>query len=347
MIDEYKIDGHKLIYHPERVSKWNNGETIYPIYAEISLTSACNHRCIFCAPNFFLQYKPVFIDTNRIKDTIGNMAKVGIKAIMFGGEGEPLLHPDIISIIEHTKNSGIDVALTTNGVLLNQIKLKQILPNLSWIKISVDAGSSSIYSKLHGTKKEDYQKVLNNISKASFLKRLKKYNCTIGIQSILLKENIGSLANLAKFLKYAKPDYFVVKPFSDHELRKGDNLENPTDEQIDSLLKEMELYKDNYEFIFRERAFCELEKCKNYDKCYAQDFVCYIDTLGGVHSCINFIDNPDYCYGNINEDSFENIWKNKKNIEPNLDKCRTICRLDNINRYLWELKNPPNHVNFI
>jgi hypothetical protein len=27
--------------------------------------------------------------------------------------------------------------------------------------------------------------------------------------------------------------------------------------------------------------------------------------------------------------------------------CRDACRLDEINRYLWELKNPVKHANFI
>jgi cyclic pyranopterin phosphate synthase len=347
MKDEYQIDGQKLIYHPERVSQWIKGETIFPIYSEISLTSSCNHRCKFCAPNFFLDYKPVFMPTNIIKSTISNMSKVGVKAIMFGGEGEPLLHPDVISIIEHTKSCGINVSLTTNGVLLNQIKLKQILPHLTWIKFSVDAGTSQDYSIIHGTKKEDFRKVLNNISIASFLKRLKKYDCTIGVQSILLKDNIDNLKELGQFLKYAKPDYFVVKPFSDHTLRKGMELEHPTQEQIEKFKADMEKYKDNYQFIFREKAFSNVDGGKPYDQCYAQDFVCYIDTMGGVHSCINYLGDPKYCYGKICVHSFKEIWENKNCIHPDLEKCRAICRLDSINRYLWELKNPPKHVDFI
>ena len=86
---------------------------------------------------------------------------------------------------------------------------------------------------------------------------------------------------------------------------------------------------------------------RSYYKCYAQDFIGYIDTLGGVHSCINFINNSDYCYGNIYDDTFENIWKSKQEIRPNLNQCRDICRADLINRYLWDLKNPSEHINFI
>jgi hypothetical protein len=36
-------------------------------------------------------------------------------------------------------------------------------------------------------------------------------------------------------------------------------------------------------------------------------------------------------------------------VEKKLDvsRCRVNCRMDEINRYLWDLKSPPEHVNFI
>ncbi len=345
--NNYKIDNHKLMYHPDRVSKWKNGEITYPIYAEISLTSACNHRCLFCAPNFFLNYEPHFIDTAVLKSTLTNMKKCGVKSIMYGGEGEPLLHKDIVSIINHTKLCGMDVSLTTNGVLLDSKIIDNILPNLSWIKISVDAGNSNDYTKLHGTKRSDFKKVLDNISRCSFMKRIRKYDMAIGVQSILFKENIEELPKLGKLLKFIKPDYFVVKPYSEHTKQLHKELHQPTDEQIEDFIVEMQKYRNDYEFIYRDTAFENMNQEKSYDKCYAQDFMAYIDSLGGVHSCINFIDDDKYLYGNIYKENFDDIWKNKTFIVPDLNKCRDICRMDKINNYLYEIKNPSKHVNFI
>ena len=62
---------------------------------------------------------------------------------------------------------------------------------------------------------------------------------------------------------------------------------------------------------------------------------------------INYIDDKEYEYGNIYENKFRDIWENKQMIKPDLDKCRTICRIDNCNRYLHRLKNPDKHENFI
>ncbi len=57
----------------------------------------------------------------------------------------------------------------------------------------------------------------------------------------------------------------------------------------------------------------------------------------------------------LNENTFKEIWESQKwlssirwaatELETHL--CRINCRMDAINRYLWELKNPSEHVNFI
>lgn len=47
MAQDIRMDSHKLIYHPAVVARWMKGENIYPIELEVSLTNACNHRCIF------------------------------------------------------------------------------------------------------------------------------------------------------------------------------------------------------------------------------------------------------------------------------------------------------------
>ena len=93
-MDKYRIDSHKLIYHVDRVNDWLGGENIYPLYLEISPIGACNHRCIYCALDF-MEYQPRFLNRNTLKDRLSEMGSLGIKSIMYAGEGEPFLHKDI------------------------------------------------------------------------------------------------------------------------------------------------------------------------------------------------------------------------------------------------------------
>lgn len=338
------LDSHKLNYHPCRVCKWMKEETVYPIYVEISLTSACNHRCIFCAPNYYLNYEPVFMDTAVIRKCITSMSRCGVKSIAFSGEGEPLLHKDIVDLIQWAKKLGIDVALTTNGVLFTKEKAKQILPYLSWVKFSVDAANEDTYAKIHRTKKGDFKNLIRNIKDAVKIRNENDYDCVIGTQMLELADNVCETKDLIPMMRDIDVDYLVLKPFSDHKKRLGEK-----DIEYKGMFKYAPVNDDTdtFKVIDRRNAFCNLNEPKPYNECYGQDFIAHISTLGDVYSCINYLGDKNYEYGNIYKDSFSDIWKNKKHIKPKMDNCRSICRIDNINRYLWELKNPPEHVNFI
>jgi radical SAM protein with 4Fe4S-binding SPASM domain len=93
-----------------------------------------------------------------------------------------------------------------------------------------------------------------------------------------------------------------------------------------------------------------------YEKCYATPFFWgYIMADGSVYSCSAFLGNENFNLGNINTQTFKEIWqgdKRKQNInyvknELDISSCRKNCRMDEVNRYLWALKHPNAHVNFI
>src|SRR5271169_2407006 len=113
-MDRLNIDGHKMHYHIDRLNSWMNGEPVYPVYVEISPVGHCNHRCTFCAVDY-IGYQTRALDTGKLEACITAMSKNGVRSIMYAGEGEPMLHPDIAHIVEYTKTNGIDVAFTTNG----------------------------------------------------------------------------------------------------------------------------------------------------------------------------------------------------------------------------------------
>src|SRR3990167_3007073 len=106
-MDKYRIDSHKLTYHVSRVNDWLEGKVTYPIYMEISPSGACNHRCTYCGLDF-MEYKPRLLDTHLLKERLSELGRLGLKSVMYGGEGEPFLHCDMAELINHTKKSGVD-----------------------------------------------------------------------------------------------------------------------------------------------------------------------------------------------------------------------------------------------
>jgi GTP 3',8-cyclase len=355
-VDKYKIDSHKLMYHVPRVYDWLKGENIYPIYMEVSPSGACNHRCLYCGLDF-MGYKPNYLNTEILKDRLSELGNLGIKSIMYAGEGEPFLHPDMVSIIEHTKESGIDVALTTNGVLLRKEKVERVLINTEWIKVSINGGTRETYAIVHQSKPDDFDKVIENLSFAAKIKKDKGYKCVLGMQLVLLPENRHEVVSLAKLAREICMDYLVIKPYSQHPQSKANRYSAIKYSDLVCPFEELdEINSDDFSVVFRNNAIKKWDrKLRSYQRCLALPFWSYIDSFGNVWGCSVYLGDERFCYGNIYKNSFKEIWEDGKRqkslqwVEDELDtsQCRVNCRMDEVNRYLWELKNPSNHVNFI
>ena len=179
-MDKYRIDSHKLVYHIPRVYDWLKGEDIFPIYMEISPVGSCNHRCVFCAYDF-IGYPNRKLDCDRLLAFIDEAKEAGVKSLLYAGEGEPLLHPDIEKFIIHSKNSGIDVGLFTNGQLLREGLAEAILPLLTFVRFSFNGGTKDNYADLHKVKPDIFGRVVANMKIASEIKEKKALDVDIGV----------------------------------------------------------------------------------------------------------------------------------------------------------------------
>lgn len=354
-MDKYRIDNHKLIYHPERVSDWLKHKNIYPIYAEVSPSGACNHRCTYCALDF-MQYKPRFLATRVLKARLKEMAGLGLKSVMFAGEGEPFLHPDMAEIAVSAGKSGLDISFTTNAALMSPAITDKILPVASWIKVSINGGTPGTYAKIHRAAPSDFEKVFHNLGYAAGLKKKKGYACALGMQMVLLPENAHEAVKLAEKARRAGMDYLVIKPYSQHPQSLTGKYKKIRYAGFEKLAADLEKFnRPGFSVIFRLNTMKKWDKGdRPYDRCLALPFWTYIDAGGNVWGCSMFLQNEKFRYGNINESSFRRIWEGAKRRRSlafvrgmDASACRVNCRMDEINRYLWQLKNPVEHANFI
>lgn len=355
MTQDFRIDSHKLIFHVGRVSEWLKGKLIAPIYLEIAPAGSCNHRCIFCAVDY-LNYRTQFLDLSKLKSALTQAASSGVKSVMYAGEGEPLLHKDIAEIIRFTKSKGIDPAVTTNGVLLKKGLADKILKYLSWIRVSLNAGTEETYKKIHRCSSGDFRKVLENLKDAVLIKKKRGLDVVIGVQLLLIPMNVREVLTLAKLMKKIGVDYLTIKPYSQHPL-SGSRIDPHFKYENYMALKESleKLNDEQFEVIFREDTMHRLTHAKDYKRCLGLPFWAYIDACGDVYACSAFLGKKEFCYGNIYKTDFKKILygsRRKRIIRRvvsslDVEKCREVCRLDKINSYLWELKNPGKHVNFI
>jgi GTP 3',8-cyclase len=367
MTDRYAIESHKLAYHPHRVSAlldadgdWNKMQKVYPIYMEIAPIGACNHRCTFCAVDY-LGYNPVKLDFDIMKKRLPEMGRLGVKSIMYAGDGEPLLYKKISELTEITKQSGIDVSFTTNATILPKDFLEKAMPNISWIKSSINAGTEETYNKIHRGKKGDFYKVIKNLKAMVDYRKKHNLQVVLGAQSILLPENANEMDKLVQICRdEIGLDYLVIKPYSQHLSSLTHKYESVDYTKYTHYEKELaEMSSDDFQVIFRNNTMKKYIEGGDgrYKKCYATPSLwAYVMADGRVYSCSAFLLDDRFNLGNIHDNSFQEIWegeKRKKNFEfvehdLCISECRVNCRMDEVNHYLDQLKNNPiTHVNFI
>ena len=361
------LDGHKLMHHPDRVNAWLAGKHIAPITIDCALTQACTYNCVYCYGQ--LQYnKGTSLSRKAIIRFLDDCATIGVKAVSFVSDGESTCSPHLFEAINHGYRNGIDMALGTNGYLLEKHRLPDMLPLLTYLRFNISAGEPRRYAEIHGCPEAAFEKVINTIKKAVTIKQQKNLDVTIGLQMVLMPsfgDQIVPLCNLGADLGV---DYLVIKHCSDDENGTlGVNYSQY--EELRPLLEKAESYSTPDYLVKAKWSKILSGGKRNYRQCYGPPFILQISGTGLVAPCGMLFNEKysQYHIGNINDTSFMEIWQSdryravmKAISSPEFDArtmCGTLCLQHKVNEFLWslnkseELTEPPcqkpNHINFI
>lgn len=347
------LSGHKLYYHLDRLQEWQQDGDVSPVYAEISPTSLCNHRCLMCGYEH-MGHKNVSLEYGKMMELVDDLHRSGIKSIVFAGDGEPLLNKATIPSIQKAMHLDIDCGLSTNGFLIDVEKAASLSESLRWIRFSINGGNRKTYALVHKTSEEAFDVVINNLRMLAKLKSSGGHGVTLGVQCVLLPENLESIPALAAIAKETGADYFVVKPFYPVEMisYKPDTICNKDVEALRLKLNAMS--SDDFSADLRLEELKSNSGKRAYTKCYGIDFIAIIASNGDLYSCLPHIGDERFKFGNLHENSFLEIWhgERKKSVMEFIDtidknSCQPNCRNHRINEFLWDLKHPHSHWNFI
>lgn len=196
--------------------------------------------------------------------------------------------------------------------------------------------------------------MLSNLQEAVRIKKEQNLQTSIGVQLLLLPDNKDELVQMGKELRKIGVDYFTIKPFLQHPQNKH-IIQVDYEEMIDLGKEVTALETENYKVYFRSQTMENITCERGYTQCLALPFMVYINANGDVYSCIRILGRSELKYGNLYKESFIEIWEGKHRKEVvdyltnmNLDEnCGKVCRMNEMNKYLNELKHPGRHVNFI
>lgn len=149
----------------EKYELIKKGELSVPRYIDVELTNLCNFKCRFCptgtkSMNRLQGYMPKEV----VDVLIANIVKYHIPGVRFIRWGEPTFHPHYLEILKRTKMTGTCVHINTNGSLLDEKQISQLIDmQLDSIKFSFQGADEGTYSEMRMG--GDYHRMLDIIQK--------------------------------------------------------------------------------------------------------------------------------------------------------------------------------------
>ncbi|HEY3247130.1 MAG TPA: GTP 3',8-cyclase MoaA [bacterium] len=142
----------------------------------ISLTDRCNLRCVYCMPAEGIDFRPPeeLLADEELLTLVRIAAELGVRKVRLTG-GEPTVRPGIVELTQAISSiPGIeDVAMTTNGLLLEYLAAPLARAGLHRLNVSLDTTDPEKYRRI--TRGGRVEKVLAGIaaSEAAGLRPIK------------------------------------------------------------------------------------------------------------------------------------------------------------------------------
>lgn len=362
------LDGTKIGWHMDRVQAWERGERIAPITIDMALTRACNFACEYCYA--MLQENDRKVITRQvIFDFLEDCAEIGVKGISLVSDGESTISPVFSDAIRRGSELGLSMAVGTNGLALTKMRLEEILPHLTYLRINISAGERARYAQIMGVKEEWFDRVCQNIRDMMEIKRRDDLPVTIGMQMVVMPSYGDQILPLARLGQQLRPDYLVLKHCSDSEDGElGVDYDGYTS-LYDTLRAAETLSDDEYKVVVKWSKI-EARGTRSYQRCYGAPFMIQLSGSGLVAPC-GMLFNERYKkfhIGNICETRFRDIWASDRywdvmnalaSPQFNAQKmCGSLCLQHKVNEVLdahtkglVQLSTPrtpaPAHIDFV
>ena len=337
---EKNINLKKLI-NPEKAilpyCERKNEAACPPFSVELHLTSSCNYNCYHCSYQN-RRSKHIVVNDITIEMLINDIVRMGVKGVYWSGGGEPTTIKNFSKYIQKIANSNTEQALITNGILLNEQLMSQLV-QFNYIAISFQASSNEIYETITGSNTKD--KLYSNIKTLrSILKET-----VLGARCVINRYNYKEIVNIYHDAKELGFDYIIFIPAIDYEGRGNIELNGEEKEFLREEIRNIKLYlNDSFtnlvSIIDRGVSYYKKDASGGYP-CYANNMraTAFVNYDGGVWLCQPHIGNSRYSIGNIYESRFWEIWNSERHskvielldIEHSAGNCKS-CRSIAYNR---------------
>lgn len=120
-----------------------------PLLIDIEITNACNFNCLFCYTGTKAHKRATGFMTKKVYEQIISEIAPHKIPLRFSRWGEPTLHKEFLEFIKIAKDSGIMCHVNTNGSLMDEQMMEQLLSvELDSLKFSFQGTDEKTYSEM-------------------------------------------------------------------------------------------------------------------------------------------------------------------------------------------------------
>ena len=349
MSDAYSAN--KLVFHPDWVEAFRTrtSHKKFPTFVHLMLNNSCNHGCAFCSYRLVHGHNSEQFDAKskiskeRLDTLIQELIDEGVRAVELTGGGEPTLHPELPNVIEKLSRAGVKTALVTNGSVLTPEQCQEYPKHLTWMRVSVDAGDPDTYRYIRRSR--DWNRVWINIHRLVE----NKEDMTLGLSFVISERNYKELQTFCYLAKEACVDNVRI---SVAFTLKGRSI--ITDEMLEHITRNLTIVKKKYPTLkiydMSLERIDNMEQFPQHTYCGIKDLICVIEGQCHVYTCCTLTGSPRGFVGNIGAKTLRQLWSETEDFRKRFSvskNCRCPCLYTSRNDFIDQLRNPPDHLEFI
>ncbi|MCP5106009.1 MAG: radical SAM protein [bacterium] len=288
------------------------------VHLNLQLLYTCNFKCRIC--DFWkAPYRDLpAISLEHVRVIARKLEALGPQIISLGG-GEPLLHPDLVSITRCLSKNNFPVMICNGWFVTPENARALFKAGMNEVSISVDYADHEKHDRQRGIEGAFKRgiaalKILNENRVSRFQR--------VHMISVVMDDNLEEIEPLIHLAKEIGITYMVTL-YSDG---RGVKRSRVTREEVgDHLLRLRKKYSHFVSLPGYLAQFGGAAVERGVFPCYAGKNLFNIDSRGNVGRCIDTIDEP---VGNIITDDIAEIKVKllEKQVEGRCGNCWTSCR---------------------
>lgn len=335
----------------QSIRDWKDGKIaapMAPVEASLDPIHRCNLMCDHCNAHKYLVDEDIALSrmgNRHILELTKFLGVWGVKAVCFGGGGEPTMHPMLAEALDVCTEAGMQSSIATNGTLFNKPLIESMARNCRWVGISIDAACKETYLK--GRKADKFDVAVENMRLLVDEVKRTGSKCDVSFKFLIFKYNQGEIYSACKLAKSIGVKDFHARPADLTHQGMGNLKDGMGGYDVADVLNQFEMCQTLNDDKFR--AFTVVHKFdanmkpkKDFSHCYASPCCIQLCADGGVYLCPDQRFQEQYKLGShSNPTDILSFWGGEKHKElvfkTGKPMCTSRCTFNTYNKQAEEL----------